>query len=146
MHGGYDATPGTLKAELNVAGNALFDNLCQELEVEFDRCGTFVVAQSAQDLAHVHELLEQGRINGVPDLRVVDANEMRRCEPGIAPETLGALYAPTGGIVDPFGLCIAAAENAVMNGVELRLETTVTDLIQEDGPYCRCGDRPRRLA
>jgi len=134
VHAGYDAKPGSLKAKLNVAGNAMFDNLCAELDVEFDRCGTYVVGLSEGDRETLTELRDRGRANGVSGLEIIDSGEMRRREPSVAPETVGALCAPTGGIVDPFGLCIGAAESAVLNGVDLALETRVTG-------FRRQGDR-----
>jgi len=131
VHAGYDAKPGTLKAKLNVAGNRLFDQLCAELDVEFERCGTYVVGLGAEDWTTLQELYRRGRANGVSGLSLIDAAEMRRREPAVSDKTVGALYAATGGIVDPFGLCIGAAENAVLNGVKLALETEVTDFLRE---------------
>lgn len=133
VHAGYDAKPGSLKAKLNVAGNALFDQVCGELDVAFERCGTYVVATSQEDLATLQALYERGRENGVPGLRLLSAEEMRRREPAITPSLTGALLAETGGIVDPFALCYAAAENAVLNGVTLLLETEATGWVKEDG-------------
>lgn len=131
VHAGYDATPGSAKARLNVAGNAMYDALCADLDVEFDRCGSYVVGVTAEDLVTLRELADRGRQNGVAGLEIISADEMRRREPAITPEVTGALLAPSGGIVDPFGLCIAAAEHAVLNGVELRLETRVTGFLRE---------------
>ena len=55
-------------------------------------------------------------------------------EPNISDEACAALYAPTGGIVCPFNLNIAMAENANANGVEFHFDTEVTDLRPvEDG-------------
>ena len=131
VHAGYDAAPGTLKARLNVAGNRLFDRVCSELDVEFDRCGTYVVARSAEDGAILRTLRERGQTNGVGGLTLISGEEMRRREPAITRDTVGALYAATGGIVDPFGLCVGAAENAAMNGVDLRLETEALGFVRE---------------
>jgi glycerol-3-phosphate dehydrogenase len=131
VHAGYDTKPGTLKARFNAAGNAQFDALCAELDVEFDRCGTYVVATRVEEHATLQDLLRRGVANGVLGLEILDGAEMRRREPAITPHTTGALYAATGGIVDPFGLCIAAAESAVLNGVEVRLETEVRGLLRE---------------
>lgn len=131
VHAGYDAKPGTLKARFNMAGNAMFDSLCEELDVEFDRCGTYVVGVSEADRATLADLYSRGVDNGVPGLEIIDGDEMRRREPSVSPDTVGALYAATGGIVDPFGLCIGAAESAILNGVELSLETRVTGFVRE---------------
>ncbi|MGB9879508.1 MAG: NAD(P)/FAD-dependent oxidoreductase, partial [Anaerolineae bacterium] len=133
VHAGYDAKPGTLKAALNLAGNRAYDQVCAELDVPFQRCGTYVVALTDDDLRTLDDLYRRGIQNGVTGMRIISGEEMRRIEPLVNPETRGALYAATGGIVDPFLLTIAAAENAVLNGVHLRLETEVTDLIRQNG-------------
>ncbi|MHB9033906.1 MAG: FAD-dependent oxidoreductase [Anaerolineae bacterium] len=131
VHAGYDAKPGTNKARLNLAGNRLYDNLCGELDVEFDRCGTYVIAVSEADLTTLNELHLRGQQNGVAGLRMLSAAEVRRHEPSLTQKVCAALYAETGGIVDPFQLGIGAAESADINGVELRLETTVIGFIRE---------------
>ncbi len=131
VHAGYDTVPGTLKARLNRIGNAMFPQVCADLDVEYDRCGSYVVGLSADDLSTLRDLYVRGIENGVAGLEIISADEMRRREPAITPEVAGALYAPSGGIVDPFGLCIGAAEHAVLNGVELRLETRVTGFLRK---------------
>lgn len=131
VHAGYDSLPGSLRARLVVRGNRMFDQLCQELDVPFERCGTYVVALSEEDLKTLEELRQRGIKNGVPGLEIISGEEMRHREPHINPATTGALYAPTGGMTDPFLLTIAAAENAVMNGVKLMLETEALDFVLE---------------
>ncbi|MHB1317239.1 MAG: FAD-dependent oxidoreductase [Anaerolineae bacterium] len=131
VHAGYDAKPGSDKARFNVAGNALFEQVCGDLDVEFERCGTYVVGVSEVDLTTLQDLHARGVANGIPGLELISGEEMRRREPGLTESTTGALFAATGGIVDPFALCYAAAENAVSNGVELRLETEVQGFLRE---------------
>lgn len=132
VHGGYNAEPGSLKARLNAEGNPMFDELCAQLDVPFERCGTYVVGVTPQDRQTLRDLYRRGMENDVPDLHLIDASEMRRREPAINEDTVGALYSGTGGIIDPFEFCIAAAENAVMNGVNVRLETEALDFVWQD--------------
>ncbi len=131
VHAGYDAKPGTLKASLNATGNAMFEQVCRELDVDLDLCGTYVVALGPEELGTLDDLRRRGVQNGIPGLSFIDGAEMRRREPAIAEGAQGALYAATGGIVDPFGLCIGAAESAVLNGVELALETEAIGFLRE---------------
>lgn len=126
VHAGYDAKPGTLKAWFNVAGNALFDTLCRELNVPFKRIGSLVLGFSESEMHTLKELQQRGTENGVPGLTVIGADEVARLEPHRADTVVGALYAPTGGIVGPWELAIAAAENAMDNGVKLMLNTAVS--------------------
>jgi len=133
VHAGYDAVHGTLKAEMSVEGNRLWSTVAQELNVAFKRCGTYVAAVGPEELEKLDPLLENGRRNGVPALDIISGEEMRLREPAINPDVSGALWAPTGGVVNVFGATVAAAENAVMNGVELKLNTAFEDFIIEDG-------------
>ena len=129
VHPGYDAIPDSLKAKLNVAGNPMWDALSDELHFDFKRRGDYVVAIGKEELPKLEALLERGKQNGVPGMRLVSAEEMREREPNINPEVSGAIWATTGGICDPFGVTVAAAENAVMNGVTLLRNTAFEDFI-----------------
>jgi glycerol-3-phosphate dehydrogenase len=133
IHAGYDAHAGTLKAEMSVTGNQLWGTVAQELNVPLERCGTYVAAIGPDELPKLDALLENGRKNGVPALDIISGEEMRLREPAINPEVSGALWAPTGGVIDVFGATVAAAENAVMNGVTLKLNTVCQDFIIENG-------------
>jgi glycerol-3-phosphate dehydrogenase len=130
IHGGYDAMPGSLKAEMNVRGNAMWDQLADELQFGFSRIGTYVVAVGEEELPALKELKARGDANDVPT-EIVSGATMREREPGINPAVSGALFCPTGGICDPWAATVAAAENAVMNGVDLRLNTRFEDFLWE---------------
>lgn len=131
IHAGYDAVTGTLKAEMSVEGNRLWGTVAQELNIAFERVGAYVVAVGPEELPKLDPLLQNGRKNGVPALDVISGEEMRLREPALNPKVSGALWAPTGGVIDPFGATVAAAENAVMNGVTLKLNTEFQDFIME---------------
>jgi glycerol-3-phosphate dehydrogenase len=131
VHAGYDPVPGSLKAVMNVTGNAMWDTLAGELNFPFERRGDYVVAIGEDELPHLDVLWERGVKNGVPGMIMISGDEVRRREPNINPKVSGALWASTGGICDPFAVVVAAAENAVMNGVTLMLETTFEDFIME---------------
>ena len=64
--------------------------------------------------------------NGVPELRLLTGEEARAMEPSLSPEVCGALYAPTAGVIDPWGFALAMIETAVQNGVELHRSCPVT--------------------
>lgn len=133
VHAGYDALPGTLKAEMNVLGNQMWDTLSGELGFAYDRRGDYVVAVGSEELPALEKLLKQGWRNGVPGMHIISAEEMRSREPNISPQVSSALWAPTGGVCDPFMVTVAAAENAVENGVTLLLGTKFEDFVIQDG-------------
>lgn len=118
VHAGFDAKPGTLKSKLNVKGTALMPELCKTLGVPFKPIGSLVVAFSDEEVETLNELLERGNKNGVPGLEIYDATKLRDAEPYISDKAKAALWAPSAGIVCPYELTIAAAENAVINGAE----------------------------
>ncbi len=133
VHPGYDAVSGSVKAAMNVAGNRLWDQLAAELSFPFERKGDYVVAIGGDELPMLDELLRRGRDNGVPGMSLLSGDEMRRREPHINSAVSGALWSSTGGICDPFAVVIAAAENAVQNGVTLLLETEFQGFVVSDG-------------
>ena len=128
VHGGFDAKPGSLKARLNVQGNAMMEELSKKLDFPFKRNGSMVVCQSAEEMPVLEELLQRGLTNGVKDMRILSRTEALELEPNLADSVYAALLVPSGGIVCPFGLNIALAENAAANGVEFRLETEVLSI------------------
>ncbi len=131
VHAGYDPQPGTLKAALNVQANAMWDSLAGELGIPFSRRGDYVVAIGPDEFPGLEKLEDQGRRNGVPGIHIITPDEMKHREPNINPATSGALWAPTGGICDPFAATIAAAENAIQNGATVLLEAAFEDFILE---------------
>lgn len=125
VHAGHDALPGTLKARFNVQGNAMMDALSAELDFPFRRNGSLVLCFEEAEMPALEELLERGRLNGVPGLRIVKGPEIKELEPALSDEVKALLYCPTGGIVCPFNMTVALAENAYENGVSFRFDTKV---------------------
>lgn len=135
VHAGYDAKPGTLKAKLNVRGNRLMKELAAQLDVELKNVGSHVVGFGDEDLRVLRELYERGAANGVPDLRLIGRDELRTMEPNISEKAVGSLFAPSAAITCPYGITIAAAENAVTNGVDFYFNFKVTGASEAGGIY-----------
>ena len=135
IHAGFDAAPGTLKAKLNVRGNEMMDQLSKDLDIPFKRNGSLVVCTKEQDSAGLEKLLEKGKANGVPDLKILNRDELLEMEPNLADDVTCALLAPTGGIVCPFHMTMAFAENAYTNGVEFFLNTEVKNIEKASAGY-----------
>jgi glycerol-3-phosphate dehydrogenase len=131
VHAGYDAPYQTKKAFFNVRGNSLFETVCQELSVSFNRIGSLVCALNEEEKKTLNELLENGKKLNIPGLKIINnKEEIRSLEPNINDQVIAALYAPTAGITDPFELTVAYAENAIENGAELQLNFTVKAISQ----------------
>lgn len=132
VHAGYDAPVGSLMAKLNLIGNRLMEPLSEELDFPFKRNGSLVVCNNEEDLPNLRALYERGVENGVENMSILNRDEVLAMEPNIADSVVAALYAPTAGIVDPFLLNIAMAENAYTNGVEFQFNTGVTGIEKKE--------------
>ena len=135
VHAGFDAKPGSLKARLNVEGNKLMEQLSKELDFPFKRNGSLVLCFDEKDVPSLQKLYDQGLKNGVEGLEILSREKLKQMEPNISDNAVAALHAPSGGIVCPFGLTIALAENAAVNGVEFHLNTEVQNIEKQDGGY-----------
>lgn len=147
VYAGYDNKPGSLKAELTVRGNANMEELCAELEVPFSRCGSVLVTYDKAAVSRLEKKLQNGIRNGVPGVRLLTGGEAEAMVPQLARGVKAALYAPSTGTVNPWQLGIAACENALRNGAQLRLNTEVLGIRRdrngflvetgEDTCFCR---------
>ena len=137
VHAGHDALPGTLKARLNVRGSAMIRELSGRLDFPFRENGSMVVATDDDDASRqgLEELLERGIRNGVEDLRIITGDEARAYEPNLSEDIKLALLVPHGGIVCPFLMTVAFAENAASNGTEFRFLTNVTGITRNAEGY-----------
>ena len=135
VHAGFDAKSGSLMAKLNVEGNQMMEELSRELDFPFQRNGSLVVCLHKEELPNLEELYERGIQNGVKDLRIIGREELIEMEPNISQQAVAALYAPTGGIVCPFGMNLAFAENAAVNGVEFYFYTGVVGFEKQESTW-----------
>lgn len=135
VHAGFDANPGTLKAKLNVQGSKMMEKLSKELDFPFKKNGSLVLCFEEKNISELHKLYEKGIQNGVEQLQILNREQLKELEPNISDNAVAALYAPTGGIVCPFGLTIALAENAAVNGVEFHLNTCVEKIERTEDGY-----------
>jgi glycerol-3-phosphate dehydrogenase len=134
IHSGYDPKPDTLKAKLNILGNAMYDDICKDLDVEFERIGSLTIATSAEEVEKL-EMLEQRAKENKVNVQILSKDEVIKLEPNITKDVVKALLAPTAGIINPFELVIAAAENAIDNGVKLSLNEEVIAIDKVNGNY-----------
>lgn len=135
VHAGFDAMSGTLKAALNVKGCRMMPEVARELGVEYKNIPSLVVCLNKDDMPALEQLYARGIANGVRNLRIINKEELRELEPRISDNAVAALYAGDAGIVCPYGLAIAAAENAVQNGAEYRFCYEVKSITETEGGY-----------
>lgn len=135
VYAGYDNRVGSLKARMTVRGNREFQQLCAELEVPFQRCGSLMVSSGPRAERVLQKKLAHGMENGVPDLRLISREEAREMEPMLSGDITAALHAPTTGTVNPWALGIAAWENARRNGCDYLGNTRVLNIHKEKTGY-----------
>mmetsp|Transcript_54627 Transcript_54627/g.163240 ORF Transcript_54627/g.163240 Transcript_54627/m.163240 type:complete len:736 (-) Transcript_54627:399-2606(-) len=135
VHAGYDDAPGSVRAKYCWRGNQMFSRLDRELRFGYQRNGSLVLAFNEDEMKVLDGLLKKGETNGVERLRIIDQKELKELEPAVHPEAIGALLAPDAGNVIPYEFAVALAENAVDNGVEVRIRREVTSItsLQDNG-------------
>ena len=131
-HAGFDAPTGTWKQKTNVRGNALYHQLQEEMDLDIKWTGSLVVATNDEEIKHLQVLLERGRANGVSGLEILSREEVLAKEPNLV-TAKAALWAPTAGVMWPFGCAVAFAQCAVQNGAQVICDCAVTGFVKEDG-------------
>lgn len=135
VHAGYDPAPGTRKAQVNARGCELYPQWARELGFRFTRTGSMVLGFDEADRGHLERLLKNGEENGVAGLQIIEGERIWELEPRASRAATCALWSPTTGFVDPFEVAIAAAENAVANGVEFLRSAPVRAIRREEGAF-----------
>ena len=135
VHAGFDAAVGSLKARMNVRGSKMMAEICAQLGVKYKNNGSLVVGFNLEDEETLKELCERGRKNGVEGVRVIYRDEILSLEPNIGDNVTVALHAPTGAIVCPYELCMAAVGNAMDNGASLMTSFEVKGIEAIGGGY-----------
>lgn len=132
VHPGVDLKKGSKKQYYVVRGNAMYDKLCEELNVPFRRCGQYAIFEQ-KFLSIPLKIYAKQRTKDGAYTEVISHNELLKREPNLTRKGTMALYSPTAGVVCPYSLTIAYAENAVQNGAQVSLNTVVTDVNIEAG-------------
>lgn len=135
FHGGYNEKKGTLKANLNLEANKIIDSLAKELEFPFKRNGSLVLAFNEDEFEKLKELKSNGEDLGVKELEILEKDEVLELEQNINCDVVGALHIKNSGIVSPYEMTLAFAENACENGVEFLLGNVVVDIKKQENSY-----------
>ncbi|MCL2209848.1 MAG: FAD-dependent oxidoreductase [Treponema sp.] len=119
IHGGFHHNKKYLKARLEIQGSLMFDQLRRELNFPFRRCGIIVAALHDDEMKAVEHLYLQGVENNVIGIELCSRQRILELEPKLSSDVTGGLYAPGGGIIEPYRFVFALVESALKNGVEL---------------------------
>ncbi len=143
LHAGLMVPSGSLKARFNVEGIKLYKALARDFGIAVHNCRKLIIAQDDSELPNLRRLLDQGRANGVPGLALLNAEQVRTLQPNVVAKH--ALLSEETSVTLPYQMAIALAENAVLNGAEVRLNAEVSSIRPHpDGGYrmqTTAGDR-----
>ena len=126
-------TPFTLESKICQASRPLFENLCRDLDIPINYCGSITPAVNEEQSARIPAMLERAFDNGVYDVEYRTREELLDMEPNLSPNTLGGVYSPRDSQIDQFLLVSAQAENAAENGVSFLLDCEVLDIETSQG-------------
>ena len=136
IHAGHACTPNTLKAKLNVKGNRMYTKWSEELGFELNRVGALYAVSTEEDKDIVMKVYDVAVANGVDGVRLIDQETAYELEPKLKENNVKIEYAmhlPSMGIVEPYKVAIALAENAAENGVNVLFDCTVGNILTENG-------------
>jgi glycerol-3-phosphate dehydrogenase len=132
IHGGFHHNTKYLKARLEIQGNMMFDQLKRELKFPFRRCGIIVAALHEEEMKIVEHLYLQGVKNECLGIELCSRDRILELEPKLSLDVVGGLYAPGGGIIEPYRYVFALVESAQKNGVELLTNFKVSKTKRND--------------
>lgn len=128
VHAGLYYEPGGLKARLCRRGVVLVGNYCRDNAIPYDECGKVVVALQEDELPRLEAIYRKAQANGVPDVRLIGASELREIEPNCI--GLSALHSPKTAIVSYGQIAARIAEEIQERGGRLCLNSPVGRLIE----------------
>jgi glycerol-3-phosphate dehydrogenase len=132
IHGGFHHNKKYLKTRLEIQGNVMFDQLHRELHFPFRRCGIIAAAMHDDEMKVIEQLYMQGVENNAAGIELCSRRRILELEPKLSADTVGGLYAPCGGIIEPYRFVFALVESARKNGVELLTNFKVNEARREN--------------
>ena len=122
---GLDLRGGELKKKYNDEGSRIYSKICNELDVPFRFTGQYLCFTEAWlKPAAIAALFFRWKLKGIPAV-YISRRELLKREPNLSDKIKFAVFFPTAGVVCPYQLTIAYAENAADNGVKICLDTAV---------------------
>ncbi len=98
IHSGIYYKKDSLKARLCIEGRELLYQFCREHDIPHRRPGKLIVATNDKEALELGKLIDNGKGNGVEELRLLGREEIKKIEPAV--NALAAIYSPLTGIVD----------------------------------------------
>lgn len=114
IHSGIYYKPGSAKAVNCVKGAAMLKDFCREQNIPFELCGKVIVANLEHELPVLEGIYQRGLLNGLSDLKVIDAKETKELEPHCA--AIRSIWVPQAGIIDYRVVAERLAQLIILHG------------------------------
>ena len=138
IHAGIYDAPGSLKAQLCVAGREALYPYCEAHGVGHSRCGKLVVAATPAQVEMLGSIERRAAANGVKGLRWLSGAEARALEPALRGEA--ALLSTVTGIIDSHALMLAYLGDLERAGGGLVLRSPLDSaVVHKNGFVLRVG-------
>ncbi|HOD93776.1 MAG TPA: NAD(P)/FAD-dependent oxidoreductase [Clostridia bacterium] len=127
IHPGIDLIKGQVKQKFNIKGNEMYDRVSKELDFKFYKPGQYLCFDDKR-LKFISSIARlYWRFMKIPTI-YLNKNQLKERIDGISEKMEYAVFFPTAGVVSPYEVTIAYAENACDNGVRIALDTAVTNM------------------
>ena len=133
IHPGLAAPSGSKKHSYNIRGNRMYTEAAKELGFELQRCGSTVMMEKSYYSLALPLVRYKALKKGVEGMDILSRREVVRREPNATDMQRGGVFLPSTGVVAPYKVTVAYAENAVENGADLHLNTVVLGFEMEHG-------------
>jgi L-2-hydroxyglutarate oxidase LhgO len=128
IHSGIYYKPGSHKAKLCVEGARLMTEFCAEHGIQVQRVGKLIVAVTPAERPRLATLFERGVANGVPGVKLIDADRAREIEPHAS--AVEAIHSPNTAIVDYRDVAAAMAKDLRGRGVVIETDARVSSIVR----------------
>jgi glycerol-3-phosphate dehydrogenase len=128
IHTGFDAAVGTLESQLVTTASILWPQLTEKLKIPFQQCGAVLIAIDAEQHVQLDKIYQKSIDNGVADVKVMTADEIKELVPNVSPNVRGGMSIPRESIIDAFSISIAFSEVAIANGADILLGAEIVDV------------------
>lgn len=134
VHAGHDPKDGTLKAKLNVEGNRMYPELCENIGATIKNIGAYTVMYASEQEETFNELVEKAKSRDIP-YEILSGEEARKIEPNLADEIIKVLSLPSTSIIIPWEVALKELQVANINGTEIKLNTEVLAIKKENDNF-----------
>jgi glycerol-3-phosphate dehydrogenase len=109
LHTGFDAPEGSIELACMQGGYREYMAIKDGLNLPLVQSGALVVAWDEEQLAKLPAIVETAHRNGVTHVAQIDREDLRRREPSLGTNALGAVHVPGEHIIDPWSAPLAYA-------------------------------------